>query len=112
MSIRFDAIVAADQKIEAPSLSYLLTIIHPIAIDIVMHEIALIKYYDIDPQKMGTISRRNNPEIEEVLVFPAMPNSLAIRTGMDYMPKADLPIILYEQSRQDDGFFETITIGG
>lgn len=44
--------------------------------------------------------------------FPVMPNSLVIKAGMDYMPKADLPIILYEQPKQEDGFFETITIGG
>ena len=60
-----DAIVAADKKIEASTLSYLLTIIHPIAIDIVMHEIALIKYYDIDPDKTGTTFKTTNPEIEE-----------------------------------------------
>lgn len=60
-----DAIVAADKKIESSSLSYLLTIIHPIAIDIAMHEIALIKYYDIDPDKTGTTFKTTNPEIEE-----------------------------------------------
>jgi hypothetical protein len=40
-----------------------------------------------------------------------MPNSLAIRAGMDYMPKADLPVVLYEQANQADGFFEAMTIG-
>ena len=52
------------------------------------------------------------PAPNAIHLFPVMPNSLVIKAGMDYMPKADLPIILYEQSRQDDGFFETITIGG
>lgn len=47
----------------------------------------------------------------EVHVFPVMPNSLAVRAGMDYMPKADLPLILYEQANQADGFFEALTIG-
>lgn len=45
-------------------------------------------------------------------MFPVMPNSLAIRAGMDYMPKADLPIVLYEQATQAEGFFEALTIGG
>ena len=62
-----DAIAAADKKIEAPSLQYLLTLIHPVAIDIVMHEVASIKYYDIDPQKTGAIFKKNNPDIEDNL---------------------------------------------
>lgn len=45
-------------------------------------------------------------------VFPVMPNSLAIKAGMDYMPKADLPLIIYEQSKATEGFFEALTIGG
>lgn len=45
-------------------------------------------------------------------VFPVMPNSLAIRAGMDYMPKADLPLVVYEQSKSKNGFFEALTIGG
>ena len=45
-------------------------------------------------------------------VFPVMPNSLAIKAGMDYMPKADLPLVIYEQSKASEGFFEALTIGG
>lgn len=51
------------------------------------------------------------PAPTELHVFPVMPISLAIRAGMDYMPKADLPIILYEQANQSEGFFEALTIG-
>jgi len=47
-----------------------------------------------------------------VHVFPVMPNSLAIKAGMDYMPKSDLEIKVYEQSNSSNGFFEAITIGG
>ena len=43
-------------------------------------------------------------------IFQVMPNSLAVRAGMDYMPKTDLPVILYEQANQTEGFFEAITI--
>ena len=56
--------------------------------------------------------KNENPVCTHINVFMAMPQSLAIRAGMDYMPKADLPIILYEQNNSCDGFFETITIGG
>ena len=51
------------------------------------------------------------PAPAEIHLFQVMPNSLAIRAGMDYMPKADLPGVLYEEANQADGFFETMTIG-
>lgn len=52
------------------------------------------------------------PTPSEIHMFMSMPNSLSIRAGMDYMPKADLPVILYEQANTEQGFFETIRIGG
>lgn len=45
-------------------------------------------------------------------LFPVMPNSLAVKAGMDYMPKADLPLIIYEQYKESEGFFEALAIGG
>lgn len=45
-------------------------------------------------------------------VFPVMPTSLNVRLGMDYMPKADLPWVIYEQANATDGFFAALTIGG
>ena len=56
--------------------------------------------------------KTENPNVEEILVFPAMPNSLAIRTGMDYMPKCDPKLIIYDQVEQSKDFIETISIGG
>lgn len=62
-------------------------------------------------EAMETIKNlRPTPEI--IHLFPAMPNSLAVRAGMDYMPKADLPLLLYEQANAHEGFFDTIQIGG
>ena len=52
------------------------------------------------------------PAPEYIHIFPVMPNSLAVRAGMDYMPKADLPVVIYEQANQADGFFKALTIGG
>lgn len=51
-------------------------------------------------------------EKKEIHLFPVVPQSLAVRMGMDYMPKADLPLVLYEQTHSNNGFFKTITIGG
>lgn len=56
--------------------------------------------------------KNNNPGCGTIHIFPAMPQSLAIRAGMDYMPKADLPMIIYEQVSPDIGFIETLMIGG
>lgn len=51
------------------------------------------------------------PAPAEIHVFPVMPASLVVRAGMDYMPKADLPVILYEQANPSEGFFEALTVG-
>lgn len=54
---------------------------------------------------------KNIPSLKKILLFPIMPNSLAIRLGMDYMHKTDLPITIFEQGKPKEPFFETITIG-
>lgn len=56
--------------------------------------------------------RNENPEMELLHIFPVMPNSLAIRAGMAYMSKADVPLILYEQAGYEAGFFPALNIGG
>ncbi len=56
--------------------------------------------------------KNENQKNERIDVFMAMPASLVIRAGMDYMPKSDIPLVLYEQASADGGFFETLTIGG
>lgn len=43
-------------------------------------------------------------------VFPAMPASLAVELGRVWMPKADLPMIIYD-NRRAGGFVQTITMG-
>lgn len=52
------------------------------------------------------------PNAAKIHVFPAMPNSLAIRAGMDIMPKVDLPIVIYDVLSAGNEFTETIEIGG
>jgi hypothetical protein len=43
-------------------------------------------------------------------VFPAMPASTAIELGRVWMPKADLPMIIYDQNRMKGGFIKTLKI--
>lgn len=44
-------------------------------------------------------------------VFPALPISAAIEVGRVLMPKADLPLHIYDQSRSVGGFIPTLYIG-
>jgi hypothetical protein len=43
-------------------------------------------------------------------VFPALPASAAVETGRALMPKADLPLRIWDQNRSAGGFIETLTI--
>lgn len=43
-------------------------------------------------------------------VFPALPASAAVETGRALMPKADLPLRIWDQNRAAGGFIETLTI--
>ncbi|WP_288955333.1 SAVED domain-containing protein [uncultured Polaribacter sp.] len=49
-------------------------------------------------------------EQSDIHVFPVMPNACAIETGRVWMPKVDLPLIIYDQNKNRDGFYKTITI--
>ncbi|MGI9527197.1 MAG: SAVED domain-containing protein [Weeksellaceae bacterium] len=46
----------------------------------------------------------------EINIFPAMPISLAVQLGRAWMPKADLPLKIYDQNRNLGGFIEAIKI--
>ncbi len=43
-------------------------------------------------------------------VFPAIPVSAAVELGRIWMPKADLPIKVFDQSKKSDGFIHRLTI--
>lgn len=46
----------------------------------------------------------------ELHVFPAMPVSAAVEFGRVWMPKADMPMVIYDQNKIKGGFHKTITI--
>lgn len=46
----------------------------------------------------------------ELHVFPAMPVSCAVTLGRVWMPKADLPLKIYDQNNKNNGFTHAITI--
>jgi hypothetical protein len=43
-------------------------------------------------------------------IFPAMPVSASIELGRVWMPKADMPLVIYDENKANNGFFKTITI--
>ena len=43
-------------------------------------------------------------------IFPALPNSAAVEVGRVWMPKADLPLRIYDQNRTVGGFIPTLII--
>lgn len=48
----------------------------------------------------------------EIHVFPAMPVALAVELGRIRMPKADLPLRIYDEDRSQGGFRYALTIDG
>jgi hypothetical protein len=48
----------------------------------------------------------------EINVFPAMPVATAVETGRVWMPKADLPLVVWDHNQALGGFVPAISIGG
>jgi len=46
----------------------------------------------------------------ELHIFPAMPVSTAVELGRVWMPKADLPMVIYDQNYKAGGFYKALTI--
>lgn len=44
-------------------------------------------------------------------IFPALPVSAAVEVGRTWMPKADLPLVIYDENRARGGFEPRLTIG-
>ena len=49
-------------------------------------------------------------EEETIHLFPVLPVSAAVEVGRVWMPKADLPLMVYDQNRIRGGFFSAIGI--
>ncbi len=43
-------------------------------------------------------------------IFPAMPIATAIELGRCWMPKADMPLVVFDENKVNSGFFKTIKI--
>jgi len=63
-------------------------------------EIRHLSVFALAPQPLLIIS-----------IFPALPVSAAVEVGRVWMPKADLPLQVYDQNRAHGGFEPALMIG-
>jgi len=78
-------------------------------LDIMRRPEDLAEYRRLLRQLYARIKTKHG-ENATIAVFPALPNSAAIETGRVWMPKADLPLRIYDQNLQAGGFIPTLTI--
>lgn len=53
---------------------------------------------------------RIRSDVDEINLFPAVPQSIAICIGQKRMPKADKKFVIYDQNNKEGKFIKTITI--
>lgn len=68
------------------------------------------KFVSKSREVIEVIKQKHGKE-KDIHVFPAMPASLAVRFGMDYMPKTDNKLLIYDE-QAEKGFVYTLSIGG
>lgn len=71
--------------------------------DVLQSRASLVAFRRIARQAFDRI-KAHHGENATIHVFPAMPVSTAIELGRVWMPKADLPLIIYDQNRATGGF--------
>lgn len=69
----------------------------------------LAEFRDATRRAFAEIKGRHG-EAAEIHVFPAMSPAPAVEFGRTWMPKADLPLIIYDQNSRKGGFHKTIMI--
>lgn len=88
---------------------YTLTIENPNRI-FVTHPAIMDSFIEHSRSLLETI-KQTHGNYEQVHMFPVMPVSLAVRFGMDYMSKADNPVLIYDEIA-GKGFVPSLRIGG
>lgn len=78
--------------------------------DIVKSPADLARFRTLMRKTFNAIKRFHG-EHEMIHIFAASPVSLSVELGRVWMPKADLPLILYDQNRKLGGFQEALRIG-
>jgi hypothetical protein len=78
--------------------------------DIMKRPTDLAEFRQLVRSTFNAIKTRHG-EHAVINVFPALPVSAAVEVGRVWMPKADLPLVIYDQNRSLDGFVRTLSIG-
>ena len=90
-----DAMTKTDKKFMAKDVQLLLSLLHPIALDIAFQELSSLKIFDINPQKIGVISTAHNQDIEKQILTYLESNdelSMVAAAWNCFMQQADLSI--------------------
>jgi len=69
-----------------------------------------LKLFRKEFRKLLNEIKLNNPECTYINIFPAVPVAIAIEIGRVWMPKADLPLKIYDENRCKGGFVYAIDI--
>lgn len=77
--------------------------------DILRHREDLSKFRTLVRQTFDQIKAIHG-EQAEIHIFPVLPVSAAVEVGRVWMPKADLPLVVYDQVRGQGGFIDRIRI--
>lgn len=64
----------------------------------------------IEIRKLLNSIKSKYDAMTQLHVFPAMPIATAIEFGRIWMPKADMPLIIYDKNTANSGFFKAIEI--
>jgi hypothetical protein len=87
---------------------YTLTIDHPFN-DFIKSKNQLWEFSSIIRRLLNTIKSKYNAQTP-LHIFPAMPVATAIELGRAWMPKADMPLVVYDENTINGGFFKVLEI--
>ncbi len=71
-----------------------------------------LQMFRVEFRKLLNRIKTKHGEEAVIHIFPAVPVSVAVEIGRAWQPKADLPMIIYDQNRKLDGFSQALNIGG
>jgi hypothetical protein len=66
--------------------------------------------FSVEVRKLFDYIKANHSASTPIHVFPAMPIAKAIELGRVWMPKADMPLYIYDQNTANGGFTKVIEI--
>jgi len=69
-----------------------------------------LQKFRINTRKILADIKETYGEKASINIFPAIPVSAAVEFGRIWMPKADLPLHIFDQSRTDDGFIHRLSM--